>query len=737
MFSSIKRKLLIFLVGFISMLTLVLGFTSHHLIKKYFISEQHRKLEYIANGSADNIKIFLSRTHDLLDRISDGREFFDHGENYRERALADYFIKFTKELPALIYLNKDGNEEVKVVKGRVSENLRSHAGENFFKDAISAPGKVVTIPLEHSFELEEPAIKMVMAKNFDYGDRIIGVVLGQVPLKRIVKINSRIKIGDTGFINLIDKQGNFLGASEKYNIWDENNGLGDKDIENRSDLQSMNKVFGKLTIHGTDCFVYFAPIEKLGWSILVALPYDELMAPFNRFMDTSIVILSIVFVFCLYITSRLTNSIVKPIIRLSSLTELVANGDFSHRMDVKSSDEIGKLATSFNRMTEDLMAYNLQLVSSKQYTENIIQSMINSLIVTDPNMTIQMVNDATCKLLGYTQTELIGKPMTTILSGGPSDVENMGKTLPIDPTQGAERQYTTKDGTKLSVLYSRSAFNDSKGQVGGYVCVAQDISKLKAAENELLISAEKLAQSNEELESFAHIASHDLQEPLRKVMGFGDRLKSKYEDALGEQGRDYLERMQSATGRMQGLINGLLNYSRVTTKAQPFISVNLAEVVQEVISDLEVRIEEVNGRLEVSDLPVITADPLQMRQLFQNFIGNALKFHREDEAPVVKIENILVEEPTQGSNGGSSNGGNYQITISDNGIGFDEQYADRIFGAFQRLHGRNEYEGSGIGLSICRKIVERHKGNIQAKSQAGQGATFIITLPITHDIPAE
>ena len=242
---------------------------------------------------------------------------------------------------------------------------------------------------------------------------------------------------------------------------------------------------------------------------------------------------------------------------------------------------------------------------------------------------------------------------------------------------------------------------------------------------------EDLARSNRELQDFASVAAHDLQEPLRKVQVFGDRLKATCGDALSEKGLDYLERMQGASSRMQSLIDALLTYSRVTTKAQPFVEVDLNKVVREVISDLEVRIEQLGGRVEVADdLPIVDADPTQLRQLMQNLIGNALKFHRDDEPPIVKIRGELVGGSTElDERNGTDDGEKWQITVEDNGIGFDEQYADRIFGIFQRLHGRSEYEGTGVGLAICRKIVERHGGTISTKSALGEGSTFIVTMP--------
>lgn len=234
-------------------------------------------------------------------------------------------------------------------------------------------------------------------------------------------------------------------------------------------------------------------------------------------------------------------------------------------------------------------------------------------------------------------------------------------------------------------------------------------------------SAVRLTRSNADLQEFAYIASHDLQEPLRKITAFGSRLQAKYGAELGDQGRDYLQRMTGASRRMQSLIEDLLTYSRVTTTAQACIPVDLEELAREVLSDLETRIEDTQGRIDLGNLPTIEAEPTQMRQLLQNLIGNALKFHRPEQPPIVSIQ-------AESSHLGGVD--SMRLTVKDNGIGFDAKYAERIFGPFQRLHGRGEYQGTGIGLSVCRKIVSRHGGYIQAVSEAGKGSTFTVHLPL-------
>jgi len=265
------------------------------------------------------------------------------------------------------------------------------------------------------------------------------------------------------------------------------------------------------------------------------------------------------------------------------------------------------------------------------------------------------------------------------------------------------------------------------GQLAAQIAIALAQAQLLEQETH---QRQELARSNAELQQFASIASHDLQEPLRKIQTFGNRIKSTCGEVLTHQGRDYLERMENAAQRMQTLIDDLLTLSRVTTKAQPFIPVNLTQVVQEVLLDLEVCIQKHQGDVEVGEMPTIEADPIQMRQLLQNLIVNALKFHRDEAPQVVKISSQPLESPENHPSGSSPLPTFCQIIVEDNGIGFDEKYLDRIFNVFQRLHSRHEYEGTGMGLAICRKIAERHGGSITGKSTLGKGAKFIVTLPL-------
>lgn len=349
--------------------------------------------------------------------------------------------------------------------------------------------------------------------------------------------------------------------------------------------------------------------------------------------------------------------------------------------------------------------------------------------ITDKKGTITYANQKFCKISKYSLGELLGQNHRIINSGHhPKEFfVEMWKTIASGKVWEGEIRNRAKDGTHYWVNTTIVPFADENGRPETYVAVRYEITERKLAEENLKIFAKKLEISNQELTDFASVAAHDLQEPLRKIQSFSDRLKIKGAQGLNEEALDYLNRIQSSANRMQVLINDLLSYSRVTTKANPFSVIDLKQTISQVVSDLEVRLSQTHGKVEVENLPHLEADPTQMYQLFQNLIGNALKFSKPGQAPQVKVEARILDPSPLGKQGKA-----VEVTVSDNGIGFDEKYLDRIFTIFQRLHGRHEYEGTGIGLAVCRKIVDRHGGVITAKSTLGDGAKFIVTLPVVQ-----
>lgn len=370
-----------------------------------------------------------------------------------------------------------------------------------------------------------------------------------------------------------------------------------------------------------------------------------------------------------------------------------------------------------------------QLRDSERHFQSWFQDAPVACHEVDRDGVILCVNQAECELFGFRQEEMLGRPIWEFMAAEDREKTRVGLLRRIadeQPLVPLEREYKRRDGSSVMMEIHQKRIRDAAGHPIGLRTFLLDITQRKRAETTLLEQADKLSRSNAELEQFAYVASHDLQEPLRKIQAFGDRLKTKYEAGLGPEGLDYLTRMQNAAARMQILIQDLLSLSRVTSNSKPFTAVDLGDVIRTVVSDLEMRINDANGSVDIGTLPVIFGDRGQMAQLFQNLIGNGLKFRKPGENPVVKIQS-QVQALASGAPG-------WQITVEDNGIGFDEKYRDRIFQIFQRLHGRSEYEGTGIGLAICRKIVDRHNGVVTAHSSPGAGAKFIILMPQPGDM---
>lgn len=340
----------------------------------------------------------------------------------------------------------------------------------------------------------------------------------------------------------------------------------------------------------------------------------------------------------------------------------------------------------------------------------------------NPEGTLVSVNPFGAEQLGYAVAELVGQSIFDLVCEADRvDIMEQFSACLRRPTDVMKWEFRKlrKDG---ELLWIRESVRLARGPDGSRVMlmIGEDIGEGKRAELELHRFAARLENSNRELREFATVASHDLQEPLRKIQMLSERLQTVVGGVLPDRGQDYLERIQQAASRMHHLVNDLLAFSRVTSKARPFAPVDLNIIARSVLSDLEMLIEDTGGQVELGDLPTLDADATQMQQLLQNLIANALKFHRPNETPRVTVSGTVAPA------------GFCRFQVEDNGIGFESQYEERIFVVFERLHGRGEYEGTGIGLAVCRKIVERHDGAITAQGTPGVGAQFTVTLPVTH-----
>lgn len=381
---------------------------------------------------------------------------------------------------------------------------------------------------------------------------------------------------------------------------------------------------------------------------------------------------------------------------------------------------------------------NEDLEENKSRLSAVIETAVDGIITISRKGIVESINSAAAKLFGYAPEEVIGNNIKMLMpepdKGRHDQYLKNHRTTKVKKIIGIGREVTglKKDGKTFPFHLSVSEVKFGNKSI--YTGILHDLSDRKLAEEKMRRYAQALERSNRELQDFAYVSSHDLQEPLRKIRAFGDRLKIKEKDNLGEKGKDYLDRMLNAATRMQRLITDLLQFSRVGTRSKPFEIVDLKEVVTGVLSDLEIAIEKSKAKIIVSELPEIEADETQMRQLFQNLISNAIKFRKVEEAPHIAISSEAHQRSAHliGTPGDTF----VKIYVKDHGIGFDVKYKEKVFQIFQRLEGR-KFEGSGIGLAICKRIANRHGGDIQAESVVGKGTTFEITLATKQSLDGE
>ncbi len=383
---------------------------------------------------------------------------------------------------------------------------------------------------------------------------------------------------------------------------------------------------------------------------------------------------------------------------------------------LQSSSHSRKLRSQLLETREDLISTTV----SKSYVDNILKSMAQTLMVIDPDGTIQRVNQAASGLLGYESVELVGRSAADVFEEGIDVLSLFKQPDGNDVIRSIDTNVVTKDGRDVAVSLSGSVMRDDDGEIQGMVCVAQDITDRKEALEMLERQTEELARSNSELEQFAWVASHDLQEPLRMVASYTQLLAKRYQGKLDSDADEFIEFAVDGAARMRRLINDLLELSRVGTRGKDFQATDCEAIYDRTLVNLQALVDDSDALVTHDRLPTVIGDGTQLGQLFQNLIGNAIKFRRDDEQLTVHV-------------GAERQDGNWVISVRDNGIGIDPQYAERIFVVFQRLHGKGDRSGTGIGLAVCKKIVERHGGRIWVTSLPDEGSTFYFTLPVNEE----
>jgi PAS domain S-box-containing protein len=423
---------------------------------------------------------------------------------------------------------------------------------------------------------------------------------------------------------------------------------------------------------------------------------------------------------------------------------IIANKELDYQIDEKEKradelaiadielafqkDEKGKRAAELVIANEELIYQNNEkdkrakveeaLREANEYLENLINYANAPIIVWDTHFNITRLNKAFEFITGRAEKDVIGKSLEILFPHAlrDSSMELIRGTFKGERWEVVEIDILHIDGTVRTLLWNSATIKSADGKTSvSTIAQGQDITERKIAETMLEKTMQNLERSNKELEQFAYVASHDLQEPLRMVSSYTQLLERRYKDKLDQDANDFIQYAVDGANRMQKLINDLLDYSRITSRGKDFAKVDISQILGQVISNLQYLIIENTALITNGDLPELKADESQILRVFQNLIENAIKFKKKSELPKIHISCIKKE-------------GFYEFAVRDNGIGIDMQFHDRVFTIFQRLHSKEEYPGTGIGLSICRRIVERHGGKIWFESKENEGTTFYFTL---------
>jgi len=384
-----------------------------------------------------------------------------------------------------------------------------------------------------------------------------------------------------------------------------------------------------------------------------------------------------------------------------------------------TSEEMEATNEEMEASNEELKATTDELERTNVYNKALMNSMLDILMTTDPEGVITEVNDATERISGYTRQELIRQPFRKFFTDPERAQAGIDEVITQNEVSNYELMVVTKDGRQIPVSYNATVVRDSKGKITGVVGSARNMSVFKKAEKQKAETMNELGRSNAELEQFAYISSHDLQEPLRMVSSYTELLSRRYKGKLDADADEFIAYARDGAIRMQKMINDLLTYSRVSAIKSEFKPIDCEDVLESGLTNLKAAIEESDVAVTHDPLPTVMGTRSQFVQLFQNLIGNAIKF-RAEKGPCIHIS-------------AQQKGNEWVFSVKDNGIGIQSEHKERIFVVFQRLHDKEDYPGTGIGLSICKKIVEGHGGRIWIESEPGKGSTFYFTIPTRGD----
>ncbi|TFF18040.1 PAS domain S-box protein [Jiella endophytica] len=679
------------------------------------------------------------------------------GTVWRERLAAIFLRQMSAEpryLQFRLIGNDDGGREIVRVERKAGklqmtprDELQQKGDRDYFRQAITLQDGAISVsPIELNVERGEiedppqPVIRVSTPMLAEDGEPF-GILIINVDLAAIFT-DMEAEMEPDRSLYVVNAQGDYLLSPDRTHDFAFQRGSGTArigdDFPVLASVIAARQTLAEVTEDnaGEAFGVVLKPVTLAGTGpifVAEAIPYETLTAVAERAQQPILIGALVATCGAIVIALLLARGLVRPIREMTVAAEAMERGE-TPILPTRASGEIGTLARAFKSMATEVADKRASLskalaeqrrinaeLHEKSARERLLGMAVDTsddaIIIHDLEGRIQTWNEAATRLYGYGQDEVVGQRTELIIPPDRHDefYDLLEKVRAGERVRHFETVRLTKGGERVDVSLSISPVRDETGELIGASKIARDITERKRADAERATRTEELARSNSELEQFAYIAAHDLQEPLRMVASYTELLSQRYQGQLDERADKYIGYAVDGAKRMKLLINDLLAFSRVKSQGQPFADVDTEALLRSVVASLRGAIEASGARVEVNDMPNVTGDEVQLGQVFQNLIGNAIKFH-SGEPP-----NIYVRAKKRD--------GVWVFSVADNGIGIDRKFAERIFQMFQRLHERGRYEGSGIGLAISKKIVERHGGKIWFESSPGIGTTFYFTIP--------
>lgn len=650
-----------------------------------------------------------------------------------DRERIEYNLKFAlesiNEFDTIHFIDMTGNIVISTVENPAVTDM---SDREYFKEALKGNEFITDVLFgrgSHRF------IIVFSSPVFDYNHNVIGTVIGSVNLRSIDKIIGDIETSYGKDIYIVDREGYMITESK---FLDELIHKGLVKETSRMNIKVDSALYQKALNGGVQeaAYIDYRGVEVFGtyrwtnngkWLIISEIDKNELLKGIYHQLYSIIASLILILAMSIYIALKFTKKIEEPIKHLIKSTSIIQGGNYKHRVDyeVVSSgpEELMVLCDAFNEMSATIDSHVRTVEESEQTYRALMYYNPDMVFSLDTEGKVREINSAVTSMLGYEIQEAVGQHISTFIE--PGDMEKTSNYV-NQALEGKPNNFEIflmrKD--KNALQFSITLFPIiTNGIINGVYGIGKDITKIRLAEDTLIDYSKKLEQSNKDLQQFAYVASHDLQEPLRMVTSYLQLLEKRYKENLDKDAHEFIDFAVDGAKRMQKLIRDLLNYSRVSTQGNEFKLVNSQEVLERVLRNIEHKIREKDVQITSDPLPMIVGDENQLVQLLQNLIVNGIKFNDKEKSHI----HISAEKKDT----------NWIFSVKDNGIGIREEYQERIFTIFQRLHTRDEYEGTGIGLAICKRIMERHDGLIWVESKGKGGTTFYFSVPIIGGIKNE